>query len=331
MNEPINNKESKLEAAKKALSDFVGILPANLNVGLEVYGHKETISCDDIEIIVPIGKLDVDEMRKKINSLQAYGNTPVAAALEIAAAEMSSLDGEKTIVLISDGVDTCNGNPIRTAKRIREEMGIDVKIQVTGLGVDKSAKKQLKNIARAGGGNYYAADNSRQLKRCLADIEKGEAASMVSAGELEGTNLLMKGQGGHLLMSPQQDDWKQTIDGTEQKVLVPEYSTAVYAFKHEQLATFHTFAICIPGEDDSNLKDFELLVSNNSWTGPFRSIGKFQAQNAGSPETPYQQFSFPEVTARYLKIQLGTNYGNSGFTGLYEFQILGELKGRDGK
>lgn len=331
MNDSIDNNVTKLEAAKKALSDFVGTLPANLNVGLEVYGHKETAGCDDIEIIVPIGKLDVDEMRQKINSLQAFGATPVAAALEKAAAAMSLLDGKKTIVLISDGIDTCNGNPIRTAKRIREEMGIDVKIQVTGIGVDKNEREQLKDIARAGGGNYYTADNSQQLKSCLADIEKGEAASMVSAEELDGTNLLMKEQGGQLLMAPKQDDWKQTIDGTEQKVLVPKYSAAVYAFKHEQQATFDTFAMCIPGEDDSNLKEFELLVSDNSWTGPFRSIGKFQAQNAGSPETPYQQFSFPEVTARYLKVQLESNYGNSGFTGLYEFQILGELKGRDGK
>ncbi len=332
MNEPINNKETRLDAAKKALSDFVGFLPENLNVGLEVFGHKKTANCDDIEIIVPIGKLDVDELRQKINSLQAFGATPVAAALEKGAAAMSSLVGEKTIVLISDGKDTCNGNPIRTAKRIREEMGMDVNIEVAGLGVDKSTKEQLENIASAGGGNYYTADNSRQLQKTLMDIEEVEGTLTVSAEELAGANLLKKEHGGQLLLSPQQDDWKQTIDGLEEKVLVPEYSSAVYAFKHEQQATFHTFAICIPGEDVSNLKDFELLVSNNSWTGPFRSIGKFQAQNAGSPDAPYQQFTFPEeVTARYLQVQLETNYGNSGHTGLYEFQLLGELKDRDGE
>ena len=332
MNEPINNKVTRLDVAKKALSDFVGFLPENLNVGLEAFGHKKTANCDDIEIIVPIGKLDVDELRQKINSLQAFGATPVAAALEKGAAAMSSLVGEKTIVLISDGIDTCNGDPIRTAERIREEMGMDVNIEVAGLGVDKSTKEQLENIANAGGGNYYAADNSRQLQKSLMDIEEVEGTLTLSTEELAGPNLLKKEHGGQLLMSPKQDDWKQTIDGLEEKVLVPEYSSAVYAFKHEQMATFHTFAICLPGEDVSNLKDFELLVSNNSWTGPFRSIGKFQAQNTGSPDAPYQQFTFPEeVTARYLQVQLETNYGNSGHTGLYEFQLLGELKDRGGE
>ena len=328
MNDLIDGKETKLEAAKKALSDFVAILPADLSVGLEVYGHMETQECDDIEMIVPVGKLDVDEMQQKINSLQAFGQTPVAAALEKAAAAMTSLKGEKTIVLISDGVDTCDGDPVRAAERIREEMGIDVNIQVAGLGVDESAKEQLKETASAGGGNYYAADNAQQLERSLEDIENGKPASMVSAEDLEGPNILLKEHGGQIVMAPK-DEWKQTIDGVEEKALVPLYSSAVYAFKYEQLATFDTFVLYIPGKDDSNLKEFELLVSDRSWSGPFRSIGKFQAQNGGSAGTPYQPFTFPEATSRYLKVQLESNYGGGRLTGLYEFQLLGELKTRD--
>jgi hypothetical protein len=328
MNELIDGKETKLEAAKKALSDFVVILPADLSVGLEVYGHMETQECDDIEMIVPVGKLDVAEMRQKINSLQAFGQTPVAAALEKAAAAMRSLAGDKTIVLISDGVDTCNGDPVRAAERIREEMGIDVNIQVAGLGVDESAKEQLKETASAGGGNYYAADSAQQLERSLKDIEAGKPASMVSAEDLEGPNLLLKEHGGQIVMAPK-DEWKQTIDGVEEKALVPLYSSAVFAFKYEQLATFDTFVLYTPGEDDSNLKEFELLVSDRSWSGPFRSIGKFQAQNGGSAGTPYQPFTFPEVTSRFLKVQLESNYGDGRLTGLYEFQLLGELKSRD--
>ena len=129
-------------------------------------------------------------------------------------------------------------------------------------------------------------------------------------------------------MAPK-DEWKQTIDGMEEKALVPLYSSAVFAFKYEQLATFDTFVLYTPGEDDSNLKEFELLVSDRSWSGPFRSIGKFQAQNGGSAGTPYQPFTFPEVTSRFLKVQLESNYGEGRLTGLYEFQLLGELKTRD--
>ena len=95
------------------------------------------------------------------------------------------------------------------------------------------------------------------------------------------------------------------------------------------MATFNTFSVCIPGEDDSNLKVFELLVSDRSWSGPFRSIGRFQALNSGTPEAPYQQIRFPDVTSRYLKVQLESNYGDRRRTELYEFQLYGELKSRD--
>ena len=328
MNDLIDGNETKLDAAKKALSDFVAILPADLSVGLEVYGHRETEECEDIEIVVPVGKLNVEKMQKEINSLQAFGATPVAAALEKGGAAMTSLKGKKTIVLISDGVDTCNGDPVRAAKHLREEMGIDVIVQVAGLGVDEGAKEQLKETASAGGGNYYTADNAQQLERSLKDIEAERPASMVSAEDIEGPNLLLKENGGQILMAPK-DEWKQTIDGVEEKALVPLYSSAVYGFKYEQLATFDTFVLYIPGEDDTNLKEFELLVSDRSWSGPFRSIGIFQAQNGGSPGTPYQPFTFPEVTSRYLKVQLESNHGDGRLTGLYEFQLLGELKARE--
>ena len=322
MNDIMENNVSKLDAAKKALSDHIGTLPANLNVGLEVYGHKETADCGDIEIIVPIGRLDIDEMRQKIDSIQAYGDTSIAAALELAADAMRPLVGEKSIVLLSDGVETCGGDPIRSAARIRDEMGIDVGVHVAGLGVDSSEREQLAGISQAGGGTYHTADNSGQLEKTLTEIEKNEPL-----GEIYETNLLLKENGGHLMTAPQ-DEWKQTIDGMEMKAPVLAFSSAVYAFKYEQMATFNAFSVCIPGEADSNLMVFELLVSDRSWSGPFRSIGRFQALNSGTPEAPYQQIRFPDVTSRFLKVQLETNYGDSKRTVLYEFQLYGKLKDR---
>ena len=143
MTNPISNVESKMEAAKKVLSEVVGGLPANINVGLEVYSHRKADSCDDIEIVVPVAKLDVDKIRQEINSLHALGNTPIAAALEKGASELQSLKGKKIIVLISDGEETCDGDPIETANHIRKTMSIDVVIHVTGFDVDNRAKQQL--------------------------------------------------------------------------------------------------------------------------------------------------------------------------------------------
>jgi len=325
MTNQISNAESKMEAAKNVLSEVVGSLPANINVGLEVYSHRMADSCDDIEIVVPVGKLDVDEIRQRIISLQALGNTPIAAALEKGASELQSLQGKKIIVLISDGEETCDGNPISTADHIRKTMGIDVIIHVTGFDVDNSAKQQLSGIAQAGGGNYYDAKNASQLKQSLVKIKEETIAVEEPPKILNAVNLLAQENGGHVLWSTQ-DIWMKTNDGEEQKFLIQPVAEAVYAFKYKQTATFDTFTVLIPDTDVNNLKDFELLATTSDpQIGPYHLIGWFRAENTKFQGSSYQVFKFPRVTARYLKVKLLSNYGQDVLTGLYEFQLLGEL------
>lgn len=325
MTNHISGVGSKMEAAKKVLSEVVGDLPADINVGLEVYSHRKVDSCDDIEIVVPIGKLDVDEIRQKINSLQALGNTPIAAALEKGASELRLLKGQKIIVLISDGEETCDGDPIGTADHIRKTMGTDVIIHVTGFDVDNRAKQQLAGIAQAGGGNYYEAINARQLKQSLVEIKEEAIAVKEPPKVLTVINLLAQENGGHVLWSTQ-DVWMKTNDGEEHKFLIQPVAEAVYAFKYKQTATFDTFTVFVPETDVNNLKDFELLAATSDpRIGPFRLIGLFRAENTKFQGSSYQVFKFPKVTARYLKVKLLSNYGQDVLTGLYEFQLLGEL------
>ena len=172
MMNPIADKEPKLVVAKRVLSELVGENLAEANVGLMAYGHREKSGCDDIETLVPIGKLNVDEIKQNIASLEAKGNTPIASALEKGANELQGLKGKSTIVLISDGEETCGGDPIRAAEVIRKRMGINVVIQVIGFDVDDKAKQQLAGIAQAGGGKYYAAKDAEQLKNSLIEIKK---------------------------------------------------------------------------------------------------------------------------------------------------------------
>jgi hypothetical protein len=62
----------------------------------------------------------------------------------------------------------------------------------------------------------------------------------------------------------------------------------------------------------NNVKEFELLQGNESPTGFFQSIGKFQTQNVKLFENPYQEFKFSPVTAKYLKVKILSTYGLPG-------------------
>ncbi len=139
-------------------------------------------------------------------------------------------------------------------------------------------------------------------------------------------NLLATENGGHLLAASS-DNWLATIDGKESWKQI-DYGIgkeAVYGFKDEQPATFDTFTMLIPVTEDNNVREFELLIGNDSPTGEFESIGKFQTQNVKLFKTPYQEFGFPPVTAKYLKFKLLHTYGDP-HPGIYEFQLFGNLK-----
>ena len=141
-------------------------------------------------------------------------------------------------------------------------------------------------------------------------------------------NLLVAENGGHVIVATN-DRWPYTIDGDEKNWQYIDIgvtgSWAVYGFKDDKPATFDRFKVLILGTESWNLREFELLAGNDSPTGKFESIGKFQTQNVRFFKDPYQEFKFPPVKARYLKVRVISSHGFSS-VGAYEFQLLGVLE-----
>lgn len=141
-------------------------------------------------------------------------------------------------------------------------------------------------------------------------------------------NLLSPENGGQVIVATN-DQWRYTIDGDEKNWRYIDTgvlgSWAVYGFKDDRPAIFDTFKVLILETESWNLKEFELLSGNDSPTGKFESIGKFQTQNIRFFKDPYQEFKFPAVKARYLKVKVISSHGFSS-VGVYEFQLLGVLE-----
>ena len=141
-------------------------------------------------------------------------------------------------------------------------------------------------------------------------------------------NLLFPENGGQVIVATN-DQWRYTIDGDEKNWQYIDVgvlgSWAVYGFKDDRPAIFDTFKVLILETESWNLKEFELLAGNDSPTGKFESIGKFQTQNIRFFKNPYQEFKFPAVKARYLKVKVISSHGFSSVA-VYEFQLLGVLE-----
>ena len=141
-------------------------------------------------------------------------------------------------------------------------------------------------------------------------------------GRAKDVNLLAPDQGGQALVIPS-DEWLKPITGNENDVAtVIVGQEAVYGFQGEKPATFSKFSVLIVGQDDHNPAQIEILVADDSPTGVFRSVGKFQLVNAKIVKSPYQELSIPETTAKYVKIKvLQSTYHND--VRLRQLRLLG--------
>ncbi len=107
--------------------------------------------------------------QQQIRSIQPAGATPIAYALDLAGDDFADAPGTKLILLVSDGMETCGGDPVGAAKQLIAA-GYDLRIDVVGfrLGEDNAARDQLIAIAEATGGVYFDAENSDELRRALS-------------------------------------------------------------------------------------------------------------------------------------------------------------------
>jgi hypothetical protein len=139
-------------------------------------------------------------------------------------------------------------------------------------------------------------------------------------------NLLDPKNGGQVVVATT-DDWLKTIDGNESKgIRIDKSDWAVFAFKGERLAVFDTFAVLIPRKG-ANVKEIELLAGDSP-KGEFTSIGKFETVNAKFVKNPYQEFKFPPLTAKYLKVVplSAWRFYNDWTFEIYQIRLFGRLK-----
>lgn len=160
---------TKIDAAKAALGSVVDALPDGATVGVRVYGgtfEDKARGCGDTRLVVPMEPLDRGAAKTAFAGLKPLGFTPIAASLEKAAADFTG-EGARRILLVSDGEETCGGNPCQVAKTL-EASGIDLTVDTVGYAADAATKQQLACIAEATGGSYSEVADGAGLQRELS-------------------------------------------------------------------------------------------------------------------------------------------------------------------
>lgn len=159
-----------IDIAKESIQDFVASIPEGANVGLRVFGVEGNTKEDSRStLLYELQPMNKDKFNQALAPLSPKGWTPIARSLEDAAKDLAAYPGESStnlVYLVSDGIETCGGDPVAAAKALVDS-GVKAVVNVIGFNADMEAQRQLKAVAEAGGGLYTNAGNQAQLKEAL--------------------------------------------------------------------------------------------------------------------------------------------------------------------
>lgn len=158
---------SRMEVAKKLLINMLDSLDGEdkLEIALRVYGHQRPVppqDCRDTKLEVGFASNNIKQIQSRLTSLRPKGTTPIANALEAGAYDFPSCkDCRNIVVLITDGIEECGGDPCAVS-RLFQEKGIILKPFVIGIGLDEEYKKTFECV-----GTYYDAKSPETFKNVL--------------------------------------------------------------------------------------------------------------------------------------------------------------------
>ena len=179
--------ETKMDAAKRAAVAFLATVPSKTQVGVVAFGHRgnnkasgKAESCRAVEPIFPLAANDRAGVTRALGQIRPTGWTPLASAITTAGAffSPSTTPGAQVVYIVSDGLETCGGDPVAAARALAKSP-VKAIVNIVGFDLSSADRAQLGAVAAAGGGSFVEVRSGADIARALDQIE--HKASAVSA------------------------------------------------------------------------------------------------------------------------------------------------------
>jgi von Willebrand factor type A domain-containing protein len=161
--------ERRIDIAKRTLKNLTAsVIPAGTPFALRVFG-REPGSCQT-DLDIPPRPLDPVAVASAIDALTARSSakTPIASSLDQVSTDLKDVRGERLVILVTDGEETCGGNPAQTIQKLMKQ-GIDVTINIIGFAVDAPRTAALfRQWSSAGRGGYFDARDAASLDQAFS-------------------------------------------------------------------------------------------------------------------------------------------------------------------
>ncbi len=163
------DKEHKIVTVRKVLPELLHSYEGKGNLGIMSYGHRWKSNCQDIELIIPMSKINHDKHGKMLAKLSARGKTPITGALKLAYSKFGNESKIRQIILLADGAENCRADPCEFMTDVAKQ-DKDLTVHVIAYGMGKKDAKKLQCISTISGGDFFRPQSREELNVALTDL-----------------------------------------------------------------------------------------------------------------------------------------------------------------
>lgn len=182
----------RIDVAHRVLDDLIrNRIPPGTPVALRAFGDTAEGSCETA-LRAPLMPVVPDYLAPMATAITPVNlaKTPIAASLAAMAGDLAAATGPRVVVLVTDGEETCGGDPEAEIARLRAA-GLSVTVNIVGFALDDSALAEtFAEWAALGGGRYFPAADEAGLAAALSAATSEGFTVLGAAGQVIATGIV---------------------------------------------------------------------------------------------------------------------------------------------
>ncbi|PQO24565.1 hypothetical protein C2I36_01605 [Rhodobacteraceae bacterium WD3A24] len=214
----IEDGKSRIEIARDVIDDYAANRDADAPIGVVAYGHHRRGDCGDIETVLPLGAHDAATLSSTIRAINPVGMTPLTDSLRRARQMIPRTAESADIILVTDGLENCGGDPCALAREIAGE-GIDIRAHVVGFGMEAEAVQTMSCLPEQTGGQLFTANTGAELAEALTVVSAPQpqavelrAVDAADGAMLDSATWNVAGPGGEAILREETRTGAVTLD-----------------------------------------------------------------------------------------------------------------------
>ena len=172
------SSQHKFKIVINAILKAAGTIPPMTRLSLVSFGQKRGLSggCQTTNTLLPLSTFDLAVTQERLNKLNPQGGGPIVMGLRSAAAQLATVRGQKSIILVHDGPDNCGQNICEAVRELHAAQP-NLRIHTLSLVAKPQHQTDMRCVVQATNGQLVQVFDSDAVDGSVARLMRAAFAT----------------------------------------------------------------------------------------------------------------------------------------------------------